>query len=51
MGILDTVVGRFKTEAPDRPYECLQCGVHLDVEYYICPNCGSFSIDRRSMAL
>lgn len=51
MGILDTVTDRFRGEAPERPYECLRCGIELNVEYYTCPNCGSFSIDRRSIRL
>lgn len=51
MGLLHKVAERFQHDPPERPYECLQCGVYLDVEYYICPNCGSFSIDRRSVYL
>lgn len=50
MGFLAELVGRFRQEDPERPYECLRCGVHLDLEYYTCPNCGSFSVDRRSVS-
>lgn len=49
MGILERVADRFQQEASERPYECLQCGVRLDVEYYVCPSCGSFSVDRATV--
>lgn len=49
MGILKGVTDRLREETPERPYECLQCDARLEVEYYVCPECGSFSIDRRSI--
>lgn len=51
MGVLDMVTDRLREETPERPYECLRCGAHLEVEYHTCPACGSFSIDRRSIYL
>lgn len=51
MGMLSKMAAHFRQESSDRPYECLHCGIHLDVEYYTCPDCGSFSIDRRSLHL
>jgi predicted RNA-binding Zn-ribbon protein involved in translation (DUF1610 family) len=35
----------------ERPFECLRCGAYLDLVYHTCPNCGSFSIDRRVASL
>lgn len=51
MGFRDRVADYFQWGRPERPYQCLQCDVYLDVEYYICPKCGSFSVDRRSADL
>lgn len=49
MGILEGVADRIREEAPERPYECEQCDARFEVEYHVCPECGSFSIDRRSI--
>jgi lipopolysaccharide biosynthesis regulator YciM len=27
------------------PYECVTCGARYRVQYYVCPECGGFSID------
>lgn len=48
MGVRSKLVRFLRWEMPERPYECRQCGIHLDVEYYTCPSCGSFSVERRS---
>lgn len=31
----------------EHPYLCRHCELGLDVQYYICPNCGSYNIQRR----
>lgn len=49
MGILDGVTDRIRGESPERPYECQQCEARYEVEYFRCPECGSFAIDRRSI--
>lgn len=33
-------------EADDRLYECLGCGQGFELEYYSCPDCGSFRVER-----
>jgi rRNA maturation endonuclease Nob1 len=48
MGIRSKVVDLLEWDPPERPYECLMCGVHLDVAYHTCPKCGSFTVDRRN---
>lgn len=48
MGVRSKLFRFLRWEMPERPYECRQCGIHLDVEYYTCPSCGSFSVERRS---
>jgi lipopolysaccharide biosynthesis regulator YciM len=27
-------------------YECRGCGAAFDVQYYTCPECGSYSVER-----
>lgn len=29
-----------------QPYECLTCGERYEVEYYVCPECNGFSVER-----
>jgi ribosomal protein L37E len=31
---------------PDRPFVCRGCGERYEVEYYTCPACGGFSVER-----
>jgi hypothetical protein len=35
------------TEAPasERPYRCRGCRTGFDVQYHVCPECGSFSVE------
>jgi predicted RNA-binding Zn-ribbon protein involved in translation (DUF1610 family) len=49
MGVLESVVRWGRTDDYERPFECLRCGTYLEVVYHTCPQCGSFSIDRRSV--
>jgi len=30
----------------ERPYECQTCEAAYDLEYYVCPECGGFSVER-----
>lgn len=48
--VVATLVDRVRGIDADRPFECLHCGTQLDVEYYICPECGSFAVDQRHPA-
>lgn len=27
-------------------FECQTCGAEFPVEYYVCPGCGGFSVER-----
>ena len=39
--------GIFGTQSPeDAPYQCLNCGTTLALQYQECPECGSYTIDR-----
>ena len=33
------------TDEP-QPYECQNCGARFQQEYYHCPECGGYNIDR-----
>ena len=38
---------RFGMEAkPECPYECKGCETTFSVEYQVCPECGSYSVER-----
>ncbi len=30
----------------ERPFVCRSCGTGYEVEYYTCPECDSFSVER-----
>lgn len=32
--------------ADDELYECFGCGQRFELEYYSCPDCGCFRVDR-----
>lgn len=50
MGILSKVAARVQGGTPVGPYECRECDTAHEVEYYTCPDCGSFSVERRATA-
>ncbi|MFB6192287.1 MAG: hypothetical protein ABEI11_03080 [Haloarculaceae archaeon] len=29
-----------------RPYRCLKCDAAFDLQYHVCPECGSYSVER-----
>jgi lipopolysaccharide biosynthesis regulator YciM len=29
-----------------KPYECRTCGQRYELEYYVCPECEGFSVER-----
>lgn len=31
---------------PTEPYECRTCGERYELEYYVCPECDGFSVER-----
>jgi rRNA maturation endonuclease Nob1 len=35
----------------DYPYECVTCEVAFSLQHYVCPECGSFSVESRREAL
>jgi predicted RNA-binding Zn-ribbon protein involved in translation (DUF1610 family) len=47
MGVRTKLAGLLRTDNRERPYECLSCGLELDLVYHTCPRCGSFRVDRR----
>lgn len=51
MGGSETVFARIRQFVGARddelqPYGCLQCDNQYEVQYYVCPNCGSFTVER-----
>lgn len=48
MSTLNRVKQAFTSDDTDelRPYECESCGARFRLEYYVCPECGGYSIDR-----
>jgi len=48
MSALNRVKQAFTSGEQDEfhPYECQSCGARFRVEYYRCPQCGGYSLDR-----
>jgi rubrerythrin len=48
MGTLSRVKQAFASPDPNAlgPYECQGCGTRFRREYYVCPKCGGYSLDR-----
>ena len=36
-----------RADEPTRAYECRQCGGQFAVQHYRCPECDSYSVERR----
>ncbi|QCJ47670.1 hydrogenase maturation nickel metallochaperone HypA [Haloprofundus sp. MHR1] len=48
----DSALSRLKrlaglTSEEELPYVCLSCETGYDVQYHVCPNCGSYAVERR----
>lgn len=35
------------TDDADWDYECQTCGAQFELEYFVCPECGGFSVEPR----
>lgn len=42
----DDTIGKWIRVEEERPYECHTCGACFEVEHYVCPECGGFSVER-----
>ena len=36
-----------REDEPTRAYECRQCGARFAVQHHCCPECDSYSVERR----
>lgn len=43
-GILGRLTAPF--ESRDRPYRCQRCGTPFELQHHVCPECGSYTVDR-----
>ncbi len=47
MGVVeDWASAIWQSEDDDPVYECQRCDSQFEVEYYICPDCGSYRVER-----
>lgn len=46
MGITEWVASLWQTEESPSEYFCQRCESQFQVQYYQCPNCGCFCIER-----
>jgi rubrerythrin len=47
-GTIERLVGLFRGRQPVDAYVCQGCGTGFDLQYHVCPACGSFSVDADS---
>lgn len=43
-GILGRLTAPF--ESRDRPYRCRRCGMQFELQHHVCPECGSYTVER-----
>lgn len=43
-GILERLAAPF--ESVDRPYRCLRCRASFELQHHVCPECGSYTVER-----
>ncbi len=47
MGVVDEWASAiWQSEDDDSVYECQQCESQFEVEYYTCPDCGGYRVER-----
>lgn len=46
MSVYDRLRSAVTGESPEFQYECQSCHSIFRVEYYTCPECNSFSVER-----
>ena len=39
------LTGFGEAQEPERPYLCQGCQMGFDVQYHVCPECGSFLVE------
>jgi rRNA maturation endonuclease Nob1 len=47
MGVVeDWASAIWQSEDDDPVYECQRCESQFEVEYYVCPDCGGYRVER-----
>lgn len=47
VGLVTELRTTFLSTAHDPEYQCQQCSTHFDCQFHVCPECGSYRIERR----
>ena len=45
-GILGRLAAPFGSRSRDRPYRCRRCETSFELQHHVCPECGSYTVER-----
>jgi rubredoxin len=48
-GAIQRLLGMWRDRQLPDSYVCRGCGTGFDLQYHVCPDCGSFSVDAPPM--